>query len=143
MDNHYNDELAEYTDRILAGEDMTVSAENQDLAQIVQQIRGTIRPEDEPSDDFRDQLRSRLVDEFNRSTRGQRIVQFQRQRIIRRVAQVAALFVVVGAITVLLDSTQLVGTAGDDSFDLISLVISLVVVTAAGVVFWLFSNRQN
>ncbi|MCI0709352.1 MAG: hypothetical protein L0154_04235 [Chloroflexi bacterium] len=143
MDNQYNDELAEYTDRILAGEDMTVSAENRELAQIVNQIRDTIRPDDALPANFRDHLRSRLVDEFNRSTREQRIVQLQRQRTIRRVVQVAAVFVVAGALAVLLDSSGLMGTAGDGDTDVTSLVIALAVIALAGVAFWLISNRAN
>ena len=143
VDNQYNDELAEYTDRILAGEDMTVSAENQELANIVNQIHNTIRPDDAPSTDFRDHLRNRLVDEFNRSTREQRIVQLQRQRTIRRVVQVAAAVVVVGALAVLLDSSGLMGTAGGGDTNVMSLVIALIVIVLAGAVFWLLSNRQN
>jgi hypothetical protein len=143
VDKQHNDELAEYTDRILAGEDMTVSAENQELANVVNQIRHTIRPEDQPSSDFREQLRTRLVDEFNRSTREQRIVQFQRQRTFRRVVQVAAAVVVVGGLAVFLNSSGLAGTAGNDDTDVVSLVIALVVMVLAGGVFWVFTNRQN
>jgi hypothetical protein len=110
-----DDELAAFTDNVLAGRDIPVSKELEGLSHVVSQLHRVIAPDAPPSPAFRDRLTQRLIREWNLlHDRQPRRVPFYRRRSILALA--ASLLVVVLAVVLLSlgagdDNAPLQGTA--------------------------------
>jgi hypothetical protein len=77
MDNMHNnqpeldDELADLTDKLLAGQDMNVSADNESYAKIVKQLHQIVASEPTATPAYRTRLTRRLNDEWDKAHRRQ------------------------------------------------------------------------
>lgn len=145
-DKHLDNELAEYTDRILAGEEMNASAETQEHAYWVRQLSALVRTDEGPSPEFRMKLESVLKDEFKQVAqpsdtsqiqhqKRQAIVQSLRRRRRQQYAGLAALFVAIVGITYIIGSTSdTTGTVSDAPWLLFGSMFVLFVMA------WVISN---
>lgn len=138
-----DDELAAFTDNLLAGRNTPVSEEMEALSKVVRQLHTMIAPEDQPSPAFRTHLTQRLTREWNLfHQRQHQIVPFYRRRSVITLA--ASLLVVLLAVVLLSqrDSNEpLQGTAlGSLRWDVIIVVGALI--TAGLVALW-FNQRTK
>lgn len=144
MDKKLNDELAEYTDRVFRGEDMTTSEENYELAVLVHQMHEIIRPDEPPTAEFRTRLEQRLNDEFKRNTREQKITPITTSMQWPLARLVMILIVVIGVGVLLLSDQQdsgLEGTA-DGQLPLDGMLIVLAAAIAGAVAYYVYSRRR-
>lgn len=144
MDKKLNDELAEYTDRVFRGEDMTTSEENYELAVLVHQMHEIIRPDEPPTAEFRTRLEQRLNDEFKRNTREQKITPITTSMQWPLARLVMILIVVIGVGVLLLTDQQdsgLEGTA-DGQLPLDGMLIVLAAAIAGAVAYYVYSRRR-
>ena len=134
-----DDELAAFTDSLLAGENIPAPAELEELAQVVRQLSAVIAPAEQPGPAFRERLTQRLNREW--TLQHERRTRF---RYSRRLVQLAAVVaVVLGAMIVLLldsENKSVQGTALGST----SGIVIIVAVVAVGVlaILW-FYQRQN
>ena len=145
-DKNLDNELADYTDRILAGDEMNASAETQAHAQLVRQLSALVGADEGPRPEFRLKLESILKDEFQhvaqpsttaqtQHQKRQAIVQTLRRRRRQQYAGLAALFVaVVGVAYIVGNSGNTTGTASGSPLFLLGSIFALFVVA------WLVSN---
>lgn len=143
-DNHkLDDELAAWTDSMLAGSIEQPSDELQDLAEIARELRRTIDPQVAPSEAFRAQLTHRLMREFASSSK--RKVSFLPQQRRSRLALAAAGITLVLFMGVLLTSQdtsgEQSGTAGGSSLSLLNFILLVGVASVAGVAFWIWYTK--
>lgn len=105
-----DNQLAEFTDRLLAGNEITPPAELQAEARMIRQLQGIIKPHAEMRPEFRSRLNQQVTSEWDRTQkeRGKRqnIIPFSTFSI-QRLAAVAVVIVVVAAVVT--------GILGDDS----------------------------
>ena len=108
-----DDELAEMTDRLLAGEDMDVSPENQPLARIVKQVHRVVATGPAPDAAYRSRLTRRLNEEWDqvqrRSTR-----HLLDRPVFRFAALAASIVVVLAAVWLVLGQGGPIVTPGAD-----------------------------
>jgi len=104
-DNHLDNELANLTDRMLAGEDVSVSPELAELSDVVRNLRDAIQKP--PAPQFQAQLAQRLDQEWTvRQPQRGRSRLFFRPNRVTQVAALAASVVVVLFVVALVVSEQ-------------------------------------
>ena len=91
-----DDELATFTNQLLAGEEPEKMSELDDLARVVRQLHDTIAPYEKPTPTFRTQLAQRLEMEWNLQYR-KAPRWWHTRRIQQMVALAAGLLVLVAA----------------------------------------------
>jgi hypothetical protein len=136
-DKHLDDELAEYTDKILKGGAMNISSENEDLAPVVRQLQSLFAKEEAPPVEFRQRLDARLGEEWNRTMRPAQIHRLEQQRFLRRTMFAAASIALVFIVFLFLgdnntpNGSDTQGTAFGDSPWMILAFVSAII----GIVF--------
>lgn len=123
---------------------MELSMENQELADILRRLNDVIRPNEEPSPEFRARLDSRLQDEWNRSMRASNIVKLERQRFIRQVGVAAVLIFAVGIATYFLSfgtSGEIEGTAQGPNVVPVVGLLGVVALVLVGVLY--IANKRK
>lgn len=141
-----DNELAALTDRLLNGEDVSVSENVQDLAEVVRQLQQVIQPDRPPDPVFQERLTQRLKQEWSqrqhvRHTRPR----WRTNHFVRWGALAAAVLGVVLVIGLLF------GGVGDDpaqgtaagSLDLVVAVIVLGVVLVGGIMIFWWQQRHK
>jgi hypothetical protein len=134
-----DDELAAFTDGLLAGEDVPAPTGLEELAQVVRQLNALIAPAERPSPAFREHLTQRLNREW--TLQHQRRTRF---RFSRRLVQVAAVVVVIlGALVVLALNSENESVQGTALGSASGIVVIVVVLLAIGVaIFWFYQHRN-
>jgi lipopolysaccharide export LptBFGC system permease protein LptF len=134
-----DDELAAFTDGLLAGEDVPAPTGLEELAQVVRQLNALIAPAERPSPAFREHLTQRLNREW--TLQHQRRTRF---RFSRRLVQVAAVVVVIlGALVVLALNSENESVQGTALGSASGIVVIVVVLLAIGVaIFWFHQHRN-
>jgi hypothetical protein len=101
--NRLDNELATFTDRVLAGEEPQVSDELQNLAQVVQQLHQVIAPDASPDPAFKARLTQRLMREWvaQPARQPRRALPWYRNRMVQLGVLAAGLVVVLLAIVLL------------------------------------------
>lgn len=161
-DRRHDDELAAYTDQLLAGENPEVPPEIEDLAPVVRSLRDVIQPDAKPSPTFRAQLDQQLDREWEQiqlerqdaNRLGQRptrprarqpvIKRWRQRRMARLVSLAAAVAVIlVGALLVIdQESSSQAGSAtGPLSWPVVVGVVSVVLVGL--LLFWLSQRGKS
>ena len=134
-----DDELAAFTDSLLAGENIPAPAELEELAQVVRQLSAVIAPAEQPGQAFRERLTQRLNREW--TLQHERRTRF---RYSRRLVQLAAVMaVVLGAMIVLLldsEDKPVQGTALGSTSGVV--VIVAVLAVGALAIFWFYQRRK-
>jgi anti-sigma factor RsiW len=111
-DARLDDELAAYTDGLLAGEEQPVSGEMAELAGVVRQLRETIAPHEKPAPAFRARLTQRLDREWTLHHERQTESRWWWRN--RRALQLTA---IAATITVVLFVVALISAQGNDGND--------------------------
>ena len=134
-----DDELAAFTDGILAGEDVPTPAGLEELAQVVRQLNALIAPAEQPSPAFRERVTQRLNREWT--------LQYQRRtrfRYSRRLVQMAALVAVILAALIVLsfdsENKSVQGTALGSPSGIAVIIVVLVVI--GGAILWFYQHRN-
>lgn len=152
-DKHLDNELADYTDRVLAGDDMVASTETQEYAHLVRQLHGIIGGDDGPRPEFRMKLESILKDELKQLSPQETTAQIQykkrqaniqslrRRRYQQYVGVAAAFIVVVGVAYVIGNSEGTTGTASSSPFYLFGGMFFLFVLAWVANTIW--ERRQK
>ena len=134
-----DDELAAFTDSLLAGENVPAPADLEELAQVVRQLSAVIAPAEHPGPAFREHLTQRLNREW--TLQHERRTRF---RYSRRLVQLAAVVaVVLGAMIVLLldsENKSVQGTALGSTSGVV--VIVAVLAVGALAIFWFYQRRK-
>jgi hypothetical protein len=139
-----DDQLAELTDAILDRRDQQPLPELRDDAELVLALRDLIRPEEEPPDAFREQLRARMAAEFDALPRR---AQSRRptMRPALRLALAAASVVLVLAALLLFDVVDTPGSlfgAAAGVTDAGSLGLGLLLIGGAGLIALVVWRRR-
>lgn len=138
-DKRLDDELANFTDHLLAGEDLPVSSELEDLALVVRQLHRTVTPGAQAETEYRAHLKQRLQREWT--------IHHERQRRgwqNRRVMQLMAAGVAAVVLLVILLSQNIDHDGGSQGTALGSLTWAVVVIIAAfGLGILIFWYRQR
>ncbi len=150
-DKHLDNELANYTDRILAGDDMNASTETQEYAYLVRQLSDLVAPDEGPRPEFRMKLESRLKDELAelshetteiQHAKRQAIVQSLRRRRRQQYIGLAAVFVaVIGVAYFVGNSNDTQGTVSGSPLVLFGAMFVLFVLAWAVNNYW--ERRQK
>ncbi len=140
-DNRLDDELAAFTDQVMAGAKPTsTSSELAGLTDVVQALYDIAGPQLSPSPTFQAHLTQRLTMEWNRQY-PRRNASWLRQRPVRLAAFAAAAVVVLVAAALLLaqdssDNSSVLGTSvGSVTWG--AVIVVAVVIGVAGLVLWL------
>lgn len=107
-DTHHADELAAFTDQLLAGKETTMVTDDAELVAIVRQLYDTIAPDETVSDSFKTRLGQRLAMEWD--------LQYQRQMrwwAMPRLQQIA--IALVASIALVIAAILLLSSTGDSS----------------------------
>lgn len=149
-DKHLDNELANYTDRILAGDDMNASTDTQEYAHLVRQLSDLVAPDEGPRPEFRMKLESILKDELAelahettemQHAKRQVIVQNLRRRRQQQYIAVAAVFVaVIGVAYFVGNSNDTQGTVSDSPLILFGAMFVLFIIAWAVNNYW---ERRN
>jgi hypothetical protein len=137
-----DDELAEATDSLLNGGEMSVLQENnRELAEVVRELYRVIDPKSPPSAVFEQRMNARLNSEWDRSN-VQPTLRLVDRPLVRLAALAAAVVLILGAVVVLAmpeSPRELQGTAIGMNHGVALLVLAGVVV--AGAYFYGRSRR--
>ncbi len=138
-----DEELAEMTDRLLAGLDVEASARNQDQARVVKQIHQMLSSEPSPGALYRARLTQRLNEEWDRIYRQQPRPFFARP-VVRFAALAASLAAVVGVglLAILNSETAGKGMTGTALGPLSAVFPVLVIAGIMIIVLALWSRRR-
>ena len=140
-DIRLDDELAAFTDRLLAGEDAPAPPDLEDLAQVVRQLQQVIAPHERPAPGFRERLTQRLTREWplqhHRRLRPWRAS--RRVQLTALAASVAVALLVVALLAANTDGSDVKGTASGS----VAGPVAVVVVIALGVGLWLIWRYQR
>ncbi len=138
-DARLDNELAAFTDGLLAGQHVPTPPELEELAQVVRLLNGVIAPAERPNPAFREHLTQRLDREWS--------LQYQRRTrypLSRRLVQLAAVVaVILGAVIVLSidsDDKSVEGTALGSTSGIVVVIAVLVVVGV--MVSWYYQHRN-
>jgi hypothetical protein len=137
MDNNtpqLDDELAELTDKMLAGQDMPISAENEPLARVLKQLHQITSGSPNPA--YRSRLTRRLNEEWDRVQQRQSRALFARP-VFRFAALAAAVVLVLGAVLIVLGpgNPSLPATVVGQ-VDPIFAVVFILALVLVGAVIW-------
>ena len=150
---HLDNELADYTDRVLAGDEMNASTETQAYAYLVRQLSELVGTDDEPRPEFRMKLESALKDELKQlgqpsltaqtqHEKRQVIVQSLRRRRYQQYAGLAALFITVIGVAYLMGGDgNKAGTVTDSPLTLFGAMFVLFAIAWAVNTYW--ERRQK
>ncbi len=108
-----DDELAQMTDKLLAGEEMDVSPENQPLARIVKRVHRVVATGPAPDAAYRSRLTRRLNEEWDQVQRRPARPLFARP-VFRFAALAASIVVVLAAVWLVLSQGGPIVTPGAD-----------------------------
>jgi hypothetical protein len=140
-----DEELAAFTDNMLAGREIPVSEEMEPLTQVVRQLHSVIAPDTPASPAFRTHLTQRLIREWNQLH--QHPSRHRRFRQWQPVIALAASLIVVMLVVVLLSDLEdnsnepLQGTALGSGAWGVFIIVGLLITTGL-LIYWL-KQRKN
>lgn len=140
VDNERLDEmLSNFTDRLLAGEDVAVSPELDDLEQVVRQLHQIVKPGGQVTPVFRAQLRQRLQREWTAQHKRQGRL-WQNRRVMQLVAaSVAVLLLLIVLVTASDRGNATQGTALGSLTWIAGIILGVLGVGV--LIFWLRQRR--
>lgn len=137
-----DDQLATFTDQVLAGQPAQTDESLAELAEVVSQLRSVIAPDQGPSARFREQLTARLALEWEAQhrppARWWQIPRMRRALALVALVALVALLSVLWAVFGAQGETALEGTAGQD----VTLTLGVIVgagalaVLALAAIYW-------
>jgi hypothetical protein len=137
-----DDELAAFTDSLLAGEEAPVPAELSELAAVVRQLHTVIDPQARPTPVFEERLTQRLNREWT-IQHERRPQTWRSYRLTRLAALAAALAVILVGVALLSsggDNEPVQGTAIDSTIGTVAVLVALVGLGIL-VLIWLRQRR--